>query len=767
MALSREQDETSTTPADAGTSEIPQDPGRDDAPAIRDFSSATAAALADLRHRVGLDSWFLARRHGDDHVVLGALDDDALGHVRGLVRPWADTYCARVVAGAAPMAAPDVDRVPAFADARCDCTPGHPVGAFLSVPVRAPDGGVLGTLCATSCRPVPDLGGHLATVQVQAGILGTLLSHELRLADQTRRAEHAELAAATDALTGAANRRAWDRALAAEEERAARYVTPVAVVVLDLDDLKGVNDGEGHDVGDALLRRTAAVLRPALRERDLLARLGGDEFGILLPGTEAREASDLARRLEALLAEAGIGASVGVAARSPLSTVQGAWREADAAMYARKVAAGRDPGGGSRRHGRGAAAPGPATRVVPAPRAHPPATADPDDLRTVDDLLDLVRDQLGMDVAFLSRFDAGRQRLRNVRPGRPGRVRRRGGGHPPRVGDSVPLDQTYCRLVVDGRVPEVLPDVSAEPLVAHLPVTHALGIGSYVGVPVHRSTGQLYGTLCAVSTRPDPSLQPRDAEVLRTVGRIVMSLVEREDRREDGRHEVIARIDDLAARGGPDIVYQPILALDSLEVVGAEALSRFPPGTPPPDEWFSSAAAAGVGEDLELEAVSAAARGLPLLQGRLAINVSPATASSPRTARLLQSLPLHRIVLEVTEHEEVRDYEALHAALRPLREQGLRLAVDDVGAGFASMRHVLCLAPDVVKLDVSLVRDIDADQARRALATALVAFARTTGASVVAEGIETGAELEALRSLGVDRGQGYYLGRPAPLPRST
>jgi EAL domain-containing protein (putative c-di-GMP-specific phosphodiesterase class I) len=123
----------------------------------------------------------------------------------------------------------------------------------------------------------------------------------------------------------------------------------------------------------------------------------------------------------------------------------------------------------------------------------------------------------------------------------------------------------------------------------------------------------------------------------------------------------------------------------------------------------------------------------------------------------------HRVVLEITEHEALADYGALAARLAPLREHGLRVAVDDVGAGYASLRHALQLAPDMVKMDMSLTRDVDRDPGRRALAAALISFADETEMTIVAEGIETEGELEALRTLGVQYGQGFYLARPAPL----
>ena len=220
------------------------------------------------------------------------------------------------------------------------------------------------------------------------------------------------------------------------------------------------------------------------------------------------------------------------------------------------------------------------------------------------------------------------------------------------------------------------------------------------------------------------------------------------------------RVSGAVARGIP-IALQPIIDLDRGEVVVVEALARFEDGRPP-HEWFAEAESVGLTHALEIAAVrSALARLDEIPPGtRLAVNVSAATASSPELAELLAGVPAGRIVLEITEHVPVTDYAALAKALQRLRDRGVHIAVDDAGAGFASLQHVLNLHPDLVKLDVSLVRGIDADPAHRALVSAMVGFARETHTSLVAEGIETAAELEAARSLGVACAQGFHLGRP-------
>jgi EAL domain-containing protein (putative c-di-GMP-specific phosphodiesterase class I)/CheY-like chemotaxis protein len=245
------------------------------------------------------------------------------------------------------------------------------------------------------------------------------------------------------------------------------------------------------------------------------------------------------------------------------------------------------------------------------------------------------------------------------------------------------------------------------------------------------------------------------------------SRLAREAEESEARQRQVHRIRRVLDGEGLSVVYQPIVDLESGRVAGLEALARFA-AEPlrPPDAWFAEAAAAGLEGELDLAAVRRALDGLSGLppDAFLSLNVSPRTIPWPRFLEAMAAAPLARIVLEVTEHAPVGDYAKLEGALRTLRAEGARLAIDDAGAGFASLRHILRLAPEVIKLDTSLTRGIDVDRPRRALASALISFASEIGAVIVAEGIETAQELEALRSLGVRFGQGYFLGRPGTLP---
>ncbi|MCW2569891.1 MAG: diguanylate phosphodiesterase, partial [Mycobacterium sp.] len=282
-------------------------------------------------------------------------------------------------------------------------------------------------------------------------------------------------------------------------------------------------------------------------------------------------------------------------------------------------------------------------------------------------------------------------------------------------------------------------------------------------VPIEFSDGRVYGTLCALSGQADTSLRERDLTVVRLLAGLLGRYFEREIDTGSGRAHS-ADVCGILAAGDLTTVFQPIVDLETGRAVGYEALSRFPTGTP--DEWFAKAARAGLGVALELAAVNAAVEHLADVPGDayLAVNLSPATVRSTEFAALASTLPLTRLVLEVTEHTDDIRYDELSEGLAPLRAAGARIAVDDAGSGYAGLQRILALAPDIVKLDLELTRGIAADPARQALAAAMSIFADRTAATLVAEGIETQADLDALRELGVRYGQGYHLGRPQQLP---
>lgn len=374
----------------------------------------------------------------------------------------------------------------------------------------------------------------------------------------------------------------------------------------------------------------------------------------------------------------------------------------------------------------------------------------------IERILSAAKSNLRMDVAFVSELDGEVQRW----------AHRAGGGFDLRPGTETPAEAGYCQRMLTGAIPQVIPDTSREPAVARMPVTAEAGVGSYVGVPLVLPDGSLYGTLCCLSRRPRPDLAEGDLAFMRVLAELLGEQVARLEAVRTDFSSRVARLRPLCKGEGLAIVVQPIVDLRTGIRVGFEALSRFPARPDlPPGLVFSEAADVGLSAPLELAAVRAALALLPQLPQScyLSVNLSPATVAEPELVRLLSAGDPSRVVLELTEHSPVPDYDQLAAQLLPLRRYGVRVAVDDAGAGFASLRHTVALAPDVIKLDLGLVRGVDADPARQALVAAFSRYAEELGTSLVAEGVETAAELAALLGLGVRYGQGYHLGRPAPL----
>lgn len=279
---------------------------------------------------------------------------------------------------------------------------------------------------------------------------------------------------------------------------------------------------------------------------------------------------------------------------------------------------------------------------------------------------------------------------------------------------------------------------------------------------------------------PAIGLQTGFVRLFRTLQRSERSVVERLNRElqlaydvtgdtvEDRRamEEAFDRVDRMLTDEQFTVVFQPIYDLVDGRLVGVEALSRFhAEPQQPPDRWFADAQAVGRGVELETVAVRAALKHLPSVPDGvyLSLNVSPDTLMSHQLTEVLEEVDGQRLVLEITEHAPVENYLLLAEALARHERRGTRLAVDDAGAGFASLRHIVRLGPAIIKLDVSLTRDLHLDPIRASLAAALTGFARSSNVGLVAEGIETEGELDALHRLGVPCGQGFLLSRPSPL----
>ncbi|AQT81012.1 diguanylate phosphodiesterase [Mycolicibacterium litorale] len=372
-------------------------------------------------------------------------------------------------------------------------------------------------------------------------------------------------------------------------------------------------------------------------------------------------------------------------------------------------------------------------------------------------LVHLVRARLGQDVAWFSAVRDGAQVFEII------------DGNAEALGLDYDARQTLtaacCRQVIEGQLPKLVqcPAVSSEADAGCR--AHTVALGAYVAVPILDHDGRVQGTLSAASRQPRPRLSDIDLRLTRQVADLIGTLLGCPDSIHPASADERAVIREMVARGDFEVVFQSVHHVTSGAVDKIEALARF--ACPPfrPDAVIAQATQIGLGVELELAILRRALAMLPQLPDdlALAVNISPSAVLVAPWPELLADVDPARIVLELTEHDAVEDYDALDEALHVCRQRGVRIAVDDVGAGFSTFSHVLELSPDFVKLDQSITRHIDVDDARRRLAHAITEFAEQLGATVIAEGVETQGELDAAAAVGITAAQGYYLSRPRPV----
>ncbi len=370
-------------------------------------------------------------------------------------------------------------------------------------------------------------------------------------------------------------------------------------------------------------------------------------------------------------------------------------------------------------------------------------------------LVGLVRAHLNLDIAFIAKYEKGQRVFLHVDS--------KSDDDLIKPDDSDPFEQTYCYKITQGDLPEIIKDTRANPITRDMAVTKDLNIKSYIGVPIRTADGKLFGTFCCIGHQIEPSLSERDLAFIKVFAEFAGKQIDQTRQQHNDSRVVEDKILAIIESLDFEIAFQPIYNMRLKCVVGYEALSRFP-GIPynSPDYWFKEASDVGLGEVLEALTTKKALSQMSQLpqDTYLSLNASPEYIINGSVGRLLDKVPGQQVVLEITEHARISNYDALRAALLPLRAKGIRLAIDDAGAGYASFQHILELGADIIKLDISLIRNIDKDPARRALTSAMISFAKNTDCEIIAEGVETAQELKTLCEIGVSKAQGYFIGHP-------
>jgi len=301
---------------------------------FKNFEEAGQAVLKFLYQKFGFNLWMITRTEGDDWIVLQS-EDNGYNVQPGQVFRWADSFCSHMVQGKAPRIAPRSEDIPLYVNA--PIAKQVEIKAYIGQPLTKEDGSLFGTLCAIDPKPQSDaITKEAGLIDLLGQMLSYILQGELREVEQIRQRERFKEEALNDSLTGLFNRRAWDNLISLEEERCKRYGHPTAILMIDLNNLKTVNDSLGHTAGDELIQKAAIALKGCVRSNDIVARLGGDEFAILSIENNQVNAENLVNRVLQVFAEANISAAIGLAMRNPLNGLLKALQEADEKMYAHK-----------------------------------------------------------------------------------------------------------------------------------------------------------------------------------------------------------------------------------------------------------------------------------------------------------------------------------------------------------------------------------------------------------------------------------------------
>jgi len=300
------------------------------------FEDAAKNVLQFLHNHFDFDLWMITRTTEEDWIVLHAVDNGY--NVRtGDCFKWADSFCSRMVKGEGPRIAPRSEEVSVYKSAAIGQQ--VPIKSYIGMPLYNAGGEIFGTLCAIDpCVQNDAILEHQGLLDLLVSLLNTVLISDLRNIDQQRRVEILEDQALLDGLTGVLNRRGWDIAVERENSQARQLGIPCGVVIIDLDELKPINDTAGHEAGDKLLIDAAVALRKDLGGLEILARLGGDEFGILCVESTESKLDALVTKLRASLVESGIKASIGYANTRTGTDIIEARKLADARMYNEKRA---------------------------------------------------------------------------------------------------------------------------------------------------------------------------------------------------------------------------------------------------------------------------------------------------------------------------------------------------------------------------------------------------------------------------------------------
>ncbi len=378
--------------------------------------------------------------------------------------------------------------------------------------------------------------------------------------------------------------------------------------------------------------------------------------------------------------------------------------------------------------------------------------------RHIQNLLQLVRQQLNMEVAFISEFVDGYRVFRHIESISSFNLIQ--------VGDSNPLDESYCQSVVNGQLPELIKNAQALPQAFKFKATKEVPVGAHISVPLKLSNGHVYGTFCTFSRTSKKFLTKRDLALVRVFASIASVAIEdnidKHNIFDQRRRHYLNLLDQQKLQ----FYMQSIVNIRTNKIIGFELLFRnLEAINIPPTQTLHEIEELGLMNQLYENQFSHIEKLLQQVPENMFLswNIAP---NIIRNTNLLQTLTAHnlnRLVLEISEHDAIENYEEIQRYLDPLIKQGARIAIDDAGAGFASLLHILKLKPYYIKIDYSLIHNIHKEKELQALAKGLVSFADACNFTLIAEGIELPEELNSLQELHFECWQGYYFAKPKPI----
>lgn len=377
---------------------------------------------------------------------------------------------------------------------------------------------------------------------------------------------------------------------------------------------------------------------------------------------------------------------------------------------------------------------------------------------TINRALKAIRAHLRMEVAYVSKFDGNQSVFRAVdAPGLEEMIK---------IGDSHSLDDVYCRHILEGRLPELMPDTADIPLAASMPITTAVPIGRHLSIPLKLSSGEIYGMFCCFGFEPDKTLNKRDVNLMRMFAEFTVHEIERELTAKKIKEAKLEIINNVIREGRLNPEYQPIHSLSDNSLIGFQCHAYVQSDQrKQPNLCFKDAEDVGVADWLQMEVARKALSPIDRFRDDLLLSVkaSPEAIASNRLFELIDTHPAGRIIVELSKPSTMEDEDRFDEAITRLKQRGVRLSIDTAEFGSTALQNIFKLSPEIIKLDIELARAMNRNPLPHAINPVLIGYIKEKGCKIIATGDATPDDLETLQTIYGSIGENYYLGQPMGL----